>query len=377
LPENIDRFRRELDRQIALHRDDDAPNGLMIDAEANLGELSLATAEALQLLAPFGNGNPMPQFLSRQLTVQNDRRLGAEGAHRKLTVASADGARQSVIWFHGGDVELPAGPIDLVYTLGINDYRGERTLQLAFVAVRAAEVAEDTSGRTHPALLPIHDLRNRTIRRDELPATDDDIWYAAGSQLGERRDGVTYAPRPQIDEVAQGRPLVLWSIPPSPELLHWLLETAAPTAIYVWGQSTTDDSAANVLRQVGGMCKYALAHDSLLNLDRMAARLGQTEAIIRYSLLWLAARNLITLVEWTPADTAPDAIRIAPGSNTFGSNTFGSDPPGSDTPANSDQGSSEADLIFADLEAALAEVRAYRRYFLRARLSDLGLTAAN
>ncbi|MEZ4682765.1 MAG: DHHA1 domain-containing protein [Caldilineaceae bacterium] len=47
LPENIDRFRRELDRQIELHRDEEIPTGLAIDAEASLNQVTLALAEEL------------------------------------------------------------------------------------------------------------------------------------------------------------------------------------------------------------------------------------------------------------------------------------------------------------------------------------------
>jgi single-stranded-DNA-specific exonuclease len=356
LPENIDRFRRELDRQIELHRDEATPTGLFIDAEASLAELSLTTAEALGRLGPFGNGNPTPQFLSRALTVSDDRRLGADGAHRKLTVQSADGVRQSVIWFHGGDAELPAGPIDLVYTLGINEYRGERTLQLGFVAVRAAEV--DTAAIAQPLTartLPIHDLRHG--ENTTLPPADQALWYAEGLLLNNGHGEIAFAPRTAFDRADKARPLVLWSIPPSPQVLQWLVETAAPSSIYLCGRPTGEDTVQGVLRAVGGMCKYALAHDGLLNLARMAARLGVTEAIIRTALLWLERRGLVTLAEWEPANTATDSIRIGPAGG-----------------ARQDH---EAELLQAQLEEQLAEVRAYRRYFLRARVSELGLSTAH
>jgi hypothetical protein len=165
---------------------------------------------------------------------------------------------------------------------------------------------------------------------------------------------IAFAPRTAFEGAAKARPLVLWSIPPSPQVLQWLVETAAPSSIYLCGRSTGDDTVQGVLRAVGGMCKYALAHDGLLNLARMAARLGLTEAIIRTALLWLARRGLITLAEWEPANTATDSIRIGP--------------------ADGVRQEAEAELLQAQLEEQLAEVRAYRRYFLRARVSELGLS---
>ena len=353
LPENIDRFRRELDRQIDLHRDEAAPTGLLIDAEPPLAQLDLELAEALQQLAPFGNGNPTPQFLARNLTVADDRRLGVEGTHRRLTVRSADGVHLPVIWFNGGDAELPTGALDLVYTLGVNEYRGERNLQLGFVAVRPAEVEPLAVHAPAARSLPIHDLRHQAIRMGDLPAPDQALWYAEGDQLGETAGDIPFAPRTAFVHALPGQPLVLWSIPPSSELLHWLVESAAPSSIYLCGQLTSDDSAPGVARQVGALCNYALARDGRVDLARMAARLGVTERVIRTALLCLARRGLIELVAWGGDGGAVDLLRIARGS---GSPDW-----------------ERARQRYTELADQLSEVRAWRRYFLRARLSELGI----
>ncbi len=127
-PDNIDRFRRELDRQIELNRIPEVAPGLTIDAQIPLETVDMSLAEQLQRLAPFGNGNPTPHFLSTQLTVEEDRRFGRDGEHRRLVISSASGQRQTILAFNGSDEELPTGPIDLVYTISINNFRGERTL---------------------------------------------------------------------------------------------------------------------------------------------------------------------------------------------------------------------------------------------------------
>lgn len=303
LPENIDAFRRELDRQIELHRDDSIPTGLQIDAEAPLNQVSLTLAEELQRLGPFGNGNPTPQFLTGGLTIIEDRRLGREGTHRKLMVQSADGAKAPVIWFNGADAELPAGPVDLVYTIGINEYRGERNLQLSFVAIRPAQAATLV---TRPGLGPqwrIEDLRNQSVSLAALPQPPQAYWYAEGVSLGSNGSTIPYASRMNFLAHAKEQPLVLWSTPPSPELLQWLVETTQPSVIYLCGQPTADDSLPGMLRSVAGMCKYALQRDHLLQVNRMAARLGTTEAVIRHSLLWLESRGQIRLLDWDPEGT--------------------------------------------------------------------------
>jgi hypothetical protein len=270
-----------------------------------------------------------------------------------LVVQSSDGARHPVIWFHGGDSELPAGPIDLVYTLGVNEYRGERTLQLSFTAVRAAQFEAGALHAMGQQTVQVHDLRHEPVAAQTLPAPGQATWYAEGASLSGNGEDAPFAPRTKIGRAAAGQPLVLWSAPPSPELLRWLVETAAPAAIYLCGLKTTDDQVDALLRSVAGMCKYALGRDGELNIGRMAARLGMTEAVIRHSLLWLEQRGLIKIEAWDPEGAPADTLRVTAG--------------------NGERNDADAEILYAELDEQLAEVRAYRRYFLRARVSELGI----
>ncbi len=350
LPENIDRFRAELDLQIELHRSAEVPPGLVVDAELSWSSLDLALAEQVQRLAPFGNGNPTPQFMTGGLTVDEDRRLGREGDHRRLLIGK-DGVQLPVLWFNSGDAELPAGPLDLVYTLGINTFRGDRALQINYVASRAAaELPSATRTETAPALI-LHDLRRADLAAEKLPTPVDAVWYAEGTRLDTAEFAVTYAPRYAAAERGQAD-LVIYSAPPSAALVRWLVAAVQPRAVYIVARMTGDDSLDGVLRGIASMCKYALGRDGRLALDRMAARLGTTEAIVRHGLLWLEARGQIAILDWS----ADSGVLIQAGG----------------APAADDA----AALLQAQLEELLAETRAYRRYFRRAPLDELGFPSS-
>lgn len=358
-PDNIDRFRRELDRQIELHRIPDVPTGLRVDAVLPLEQVTLELAQELQRLAPFGNGNPMPQFVSTDLSIADDRRLGRDGAHRRLVVQSPSGAQVPVLWFNSADSTLPEPPLDLLYTIGINNYAGTQSLQLGFIAARQSEELPLTVTPRAGDLgtpLPTYDLRHAGADLSSLPGPERATWYAEGVRLDAA--GVPYVPRAPI--AAPGRPLVLYSAPPSADVLEHLVVASKPDAVYLVGRLTTDDSAKGVLQGVAAMCKYALNRDGRLHLGRMAARLGQTLAVIRYALLLLEANGQIALAGWeqgeelrvtSPQPQAPSSIAKPSGN-----------------------GDEEASIGYANLlTEALAEVRAYRRYFLRAAPDQLGL----
>jgi len=374
--ENVDAFRRELSRQIDAHHIPDAPTGLRIDAEVTLDTLDISLVEELKRLAPFGNGNPTPHFLSRRLTIINERRMGKDGAHRRLTVAEPgrDNAQQQVVWFNSGDAEIPIGPIDLVYTLSINEYRGQRNLQLMYVDMRAAMAdGVDAAGvgeAQEPLLaageLRIHDLRGQTVNPGDPPGPDAAQWYAEGVTLPtkvataintepDQPKQILFAPRTAITH-DPSRPLVIWNAPPSPTLLHWLVETSGARELYLLDQDTTDDTLDGVLKRVAGMCKYALSHERLVHMEAMAARIGTSEAVIHRSLLWLEQRGLISLLEWDPADAPEDSVRIGPGAGQ--------------------RHDEETELLQARLYEELAEVRARRRFYRRATLQQLGLAGS-
>ena len=350
LPENISAFRRELSRQIERHRDPSIQPGLQIDVEAPLSELSLELEAELARLAPFGQGNPQPRFATYEVVVVNDRRMGNDGAHRKLQVrpAASETPVHELVWFGGGDVELPSGgALDFVYTLGVNDYRSERKLQLMYVAHRPAQLRPEVVTPKERRPLQVIDLRQVADPRAQLPASA--TWYAEGARLEHVSPGVAYAPRFAAPGVA-ARPLVVWSAPPSGELLHWLAASSGSDTLYLCTRATADDAPAAVVKQVAGMAKYALAHDAVVDVGRMAARLCQTEAVARTALLLLIARGILHIEEWLDGDRA----RIA-----------------ADASRNHD--ADGANALWQELDALLAEVRAYRRFVRRAQVEELGL----
>jgi hypothetical protein len=64
---------------VELHRDVEVQQGLLIDAALPLTALTIDLADALRQLAPFGQGNPTPQFVTYGLQVTADQRMGARG----------------------------------------------------------------------------------------------------------------------------------------------------------------------------------------------------------------------------------------------------------------------------------------------------------
>lgn len=103
---------------------------LAIDVEIPLSSLGGETFKLMKRLAPFGQANPMPTFLSRRARVMEHRCLGANGEHLKLKLQDGQ-----VVWdaigFDLGHLAAGIAPyVDIVYSLEAEGWSGTELLRL-------------------------------------------------------------------------------------------------------------------------------------------------------------------------------------------------------------------------------------------------------
>ena len=98
------------------------------DGELSVEEISLATAELVREAGPWGQGFPEPCF-DQHFRIERTRIVGEK--HLKLWVSPQGSARRfDAIAFNYSE-PLSSGQLaHLVYRLDINEYAGERRLQL-------------------------------------------------------------------------------------------------------------------------------------------------------------------------------------------------------------------------------------------------------
>jgi len=103
---------------------------LDIDVMATLPELGGDTFRMIQLLAPFGRGNPVPTFLSRGVEVTDCRTMGGNRGHLRLKLKQG-GTVWDGVGFRLGSYLAEVSPfIDIVYNLEVDRWRGVERLRL-------------------------------------------------------------------------------------------------------------------------------------------------------------------------------------------------------------------------------------------------------
>ena len=134
--ENIPEFTRQINRYAEQYFEKMPVVSQRIDKELHIGNINLNDVSSLQLLEPFGEGNPQPLFLLRGCLIQEIISLGG-GKHLKLRVIF-EGKPIYVLYFKMTPEEFvfPVGSqVDILANLELNAFRDNVS-----VAVRLKDI---------------------------------------------------------------------------------------------------------------------------------------------------------------------------------------------------------------------------------------------
>lgn len=145
--EDIEPLRLELNRNCQLTEEDFIPR-VHIDVPMPLDYADEELAGELELLEPFGVGNPRPLFAQKDVTFQAGFKMGANRTCARFRVRTPEGGVRQLVYFgdldrfgaflnerfgEGSEEKLYAGqadfPVSVAYQLGKNTYRGRTEIQ--------------------------------------------------------------------------------------------------------------------------------------------------------------------------------------------------------------------------------------------------------
>lgn len=128
-PENIEAFRKRINRYAAEYFPQMPTQTVTLDCKLNPAALSVSMAQSLTQLEPFGNGNPQPVFGLFNMELSNVTPVGG-GGHLRLTLEK-NGAVITAMRFNTKPEELPyhiGDKIDLAVQLEAREFRGQPSL---------------------------------------------------------------------------------------------------------------------------------------------------------------------------------------------------------------------------------------------------------
>ena len=137
--ENVGEFRRRLNEQSTLTREDFIPK-IWIDVAMPLEYISEALVNELKSLEPFGQGNEKPPVAQKNLRIRSLRALGRNNNAVRMTVVTEQGRPMEAMVFTEADKFVEEAKnsrsMDVIYYPDINEYNGNRTLQIVVRAYK-------------------------------------------------------------------------------------------------------------------------------------------------------------------------------------------------------------------------------------------------
>jgi len=109
---------------------------LAIDAELDIAAVDWALYKQLRQLEPTGNANAAPLFMSRDVHVYSHRAVGQDGTHLQMWVGNGQTKVQCIAFRQGSWAGRLPDQVDLAYTINLNEWNGQRKLQLMVQDIR-------------------------------------------------------------------------------------------------------------------------------------------------------------------------------------------------------------------------------------------------
>ena len=261
---------------------------LQIDAWLELNELNLELATSLEMLAPFGAGNPSLTLATRDVTMKSVSTIGKAKEHLRLNIEDENGNTQSVLWWGGAGEERPesGSKFDIAYSLRASTFRGQKQVTIQFEEFR---ITQEKPIEVRSSKINIQDRRLESASllaklQEQVPVLQ--IW-AEGADKAKGKSRFELHP---ADEFA------IYTTPPSSIELRNVLEIIKPKTIYVFAIPPTQEKPEDFINKLAGICKYAInQRGGKATIQELATAMASRESAVQIGLEWLGAGGQLSI----------------------------------------------------------------------------------
>jgi single-stranded-DNA-specific exonuclease len=344
-PKHFREFQRGLNRSVAqMQIDYPLTDVLEIDALRNPSQVDFEMVSEIELLAPFGPGNPALVFGASQMRLLDAIPVGKAREHLQMTVEDAEGVSSKLIWWQGAGLPQPDGIFDLAYSARSSNYRGEQQIQLEWVGFQQIEPQVPIELKNGKSFENIDFRANQTpeeMLKQVLSGGECQVW----------KEGSDNFPLEGLDRIniQPAKKLIIWTIPSTQEILENVIYKVKPKQIYWFGIMPLESDSGVFIRAIAMIIKSNLVnHQDRFSIEELSAAAAMPGFVIIQTIHYLAARGDISII-----NSDNNSFTLSPGGVR------------NDTLANDSK---------TRLSKTLKEIQSFRKYYLRV---DLNLLTQN
>lgn len=106
-----------------------------IIGELHFQDISFALTKLVKKYEPYGQGNPIPKYISKRVKILQVDTMGKEGEHLRFSFVQ-EGIVMAGVQFKTREVYEVGSEVDVIFTVNENHFRGNVTLQLMVEKIR-------------------------------------------------------------------------------------------------------------------------------------------------------------------------------------------------------------------------------------------------
>lgn len=312
---------------------------LIIDAVIPLSDLSLETAERLNRLSPFGQGNPPPVLVSPAVRIEYSTPMGKFKEHLSLRLQSPSEDQADAIWWQGAGQPLPEDWFQLAYTARVNTFRGNAQLQLEWLDSHPQESSQELPALRSTQLVDMRGIDD--ARLTEVLQAEDSTALLIFAEADQRAQ---WKGRDRT-EISAAEGLVLLTLPADEELLKRLFKQVKPLRVWLVGRDPGSSTPEPFLRRLMGVMRFfGQSSANRVPLEKLAAACAARVSTVELGLKYLSARGELIMRPSEPGQAAFDWAQNRP--------------------------SIQVNEAASRLERSLAETAAFRRSLLTLPVDD-------
>ena len=140
--ENLEEFLgRVSEKAKGVINPNDFKGNLEIDCELRPEDFEFETRQAIDKLEPFGQGNPEPMFMVKNVKLLDIKPVGSKGEHLQFPIQCGDKKVKAIAFRFGEHLDkiVPNTSYDIAFNLEINEWNGYKNLQMRVVDMRNSE----------------------------------------------------------------------------------------------------------------------------------------------------------------------------------------------------------------------------------------------
>ncbi|MGM0436967.1 MAG: single-stranded-DNA-specific exonuclease RecJ [Bacillota bacterium] len=264
---------------------------IKVDAQLKLGDIDLDMYNDIRKLAPFGEENEKPLFMTNNCQLLQSRNFG-DNNHKRL-ILKQNNNKITAIWWWAGEQKIPKN-LDLIYHLDINRFRGRENIQLVIKEVIDSDYSYKFSTKDDfTKFIKIKDYRNwqnNKKLKNDIYNFENAVYYQEGNSK------IYFDQIIDRYGIGENDKLVLISFPPSLSILYDLIYNNEPSEIILAFDKNKLKENENFLKKVMSFLKYILKEkNGYFKIPNIAVLTEELEVTIKVTLKYLEASGYIEL----------------------------------------------------------------------------------